>query len=114
MDKIFDLLKDKKQVIKFLLEVIQDSEKQKNGLMKLSESLTREEPNHSIANIAKCVAVTMKDTANRSHTLQNLAIICLIYAQSSDFDKDIAILMNKMGRGEEALRQMFKNKLNGE
>ncbi len=113
MDLLFDLLKDKTKVIAFLLETIQETAKQKEGLAKLSESLTRENPNHSIENIAKCLAVTMKTESKQAQMIQSLATICLVYAQSSSFDSNIGHMMVKMGRGEEALQQMFKNKMEG-
>lgn len=113
MDILFDLLKDKTQVISSLLSTIEETGKQKEGLPKLRESLTRENPNLSLENIAKCVAVTMQTEAKQAAMLQSLATICLVYAQSSSFDSDIAKLMIKMGRGDEAVRQVFKNKMEG-
>ncbi len=113
MDLLLDILKDKKKLIKFLLATIEESQKEKEGLVKLSESLTREEPNLKPENIAKCLAVTMRISAKQSHSIQNLATIALIVCQSSDFDVNVAQMMNKLGRGEEALKQMFDNKLSG-
>ena len=113
MDILLDILKDKSNLITFLLATIQESQKEKEGLLKLTGSLTREDPNLKPENIAKCLAVTMKTTAKQSHTLQQLATICLISCQSSGFDTDVAQMMSKMGRGNEALKQMFENKLNG-
>lgn len=110
MDILLDILKDKKNLIKFLLQTIEESQSEKVGLMKLQESLTREDPNLSPQNMAKCLGVAMKITAKQSHTIQNLAVIALISCQSSGFDGDVAQMMNKLGRGEEALRQMWKNK----
>lgn len=114
MDLLLDLLKDKKTLIKFLLTVIQDSAKEQDGLIRLSESLTRENPNHSPENLAKCTATALKMLSKQNHAIQNLAIIALIQAQSTSFDTDVAIMMNKFGRGDEALQQMFKNKLQGD
>lgn len=110
MDILMNVLKDKKELIKFLLETIQSSQKEKEGLLKLSESLTRSEPNLKIENIAKCLSTTMQISAKQSHTIQSLAVIALIQCQSSDFDVSVAQMLNKMGRGDEALKQMIKNK----
>lgn len=113
MDLIFDLLKDKKTLITFLLNTIEESEKEKAGLLRLSESLTRDTPNLTPENMARCLATTMKVSAKQSNALQNLATIALIQCQSNHFDGDVAQMMIKMGRGNEALQQMFKNKLEG-
>ena len=113
MDILLETLKDKTKLITFLLETIQESQKEKEGLTKLSESLTRENPNLSAENLAKCLATTMKVSAKQSHSIQNLAIISLIVCQSPDFDSDITKMMIKMGRGQEAVQQMWKNKMNG-
>lgn len=108
-----DILKDKTKLIKFLLQTLDESEKTKNGLLKLSESLTREEPNLTLENIAKCLALTMRDTAKQSHVIQSLATIALIQCSSSNFDTDVALVINKLGMGQEALQQMLKNKMAG-
>ena len=106
-----NVLKDKTSLIKFLLETLSETEKEKNGLQILSESLTRENPNISPENMAKCLATTMKISAKQSLRIQNLATIALIQCSSSNFDTDVAMMMNKMGRGHEALQQMMKNKM---
>lgn len=112
MDILLEVLKDKKKLITFLLDTIDKSNTEKEGLLKLSQSLTRDEPNLIVENIAKCIAVTMQITAKQQHAIQQLAIIALIQCQSSDFDVDVAKMLNKLGKGQEALQQMFKNKLN--
>lgn len=114
MDILLEVLKDKKKLIAFLLDTIDKSNTEQNGLLKLSESLSRDEPNLSIENIAHCVAVTMRYTAKQQYTLRQLAIIALIQCQSSSFDVDVAQILNKLGKGKEALQQMLKNKLTEE
>lgn len=113
MDILLNILKDKTALIAFLIKTIEESQTEKEGLGKLCETLTRETPNLSPENMARCLATTMKITAKQSNAIQNLATIALIQAQSSGFDGDVAQMLNKMGRGKEALQQMFKNKMNG-
>jgi|SRR5690606_16019123 len=112
-DVFMDMLKDKAKIIAYLLEVIEKSSREKEGLSMLRESLVRENPNHSVENIARCLATTMKITAKQSEQVSNLALIALVAVQSSDFDSDVVSLLNKLGRGKEAIQQMFKNKLAG-
>jgi len=106
-----NILKDKKELIKFLLSAIENSQREKEGLLKLSESLTRSDPNLKIENIAKCLSVTMRVSAKQSHIIQSLSVIALIQCQSNGFDTDVAQMLNKLGRGDEALNQMLKNKM---
>lgn len=114
MDFLMDILKDKTKLIKFLLDTIQESDREKEGMARMSDSLVRiDQPNDSPANVAKCLATTMKITAKQSHAIQQLAIIALIGCQSSSFDTDVAHMLNKMGKGTDALQQMFKNKMAG-
>ena len=60
---LMDVLKDKTALIKFLNETLDECEKEKRGLAQLAESLTRDDPNLSAANLARCIATTMKVTA---------------------------------------------------
>ncbi len=71
------------------------------GLRKLKDA-----DNHSLK-----VEKLLEIVANQNVQIKNMSLILLVYIQSSDFDVDIAQMLNKMGKGEEALKQMFKNKL---
>jgi len=53
-------------------------------------------------------------TAIQSSQIQALAMIALVSLQSSDFDNQVGEMMNKMGRGEEALQIMLDKKFKGE
>lgn len=112
-DQLMSILKDKKSLISFLINIAAEAQKEQDGLMRLSDSLTREEPNLKPENMAKCVAAVMKVTAKQAHTIQRLSLIALIQAQSSSFDSDLAQMLNKMGKGQEALRAMMEAKLKG-
>lgn len=112
-DSLMAVLKDKKALMKFLIKAIEESTKEKNGLAKLSESLTREEPNLKPENIARCVSTTMLVTAKQSHRLETMAVIALVQCSSKGFDSNIAELLNKLGYGNEALSAMFDNILKG-
>jgi hypothetical protein len=110
---IIDTISDKKQVLKNLLDMIGRNQKQLEGCMKLRESITREDPNHSNANLARCLDVTLAVSAKNSEDILNLAQLILVYSQSSGFTTDMAEMANKMGHGQEALRAMFKAKMEG-
>ena len=50
-------------------------------------------------------------TAIQSDQIGNLAIIALFIVQGGDWDKNVAEVMMRMGRGKEALQAMFNAKL---
>lgn len=111
-EKLLNTLKDKKALLSFLIKAIMESEREIDGLQKMAYTLTREEsPNHSPANMAKCLAVTMKQVAKSCNTIKQLATIALIQCQSDSFDGDVARLLMKMGAGDAALKTMWENKL---
>lgn len=113
MEILLEVLKDKTKLINFLFDTIQKSDFEKNGLLKLSECLNRGGPNLKIESIAKCIETTMSILAKQQHSIQQLAMIALIQCQSSNFDIDVVKMLNKFGKGQEALQHMFKNKMNG-
>lgn len=110
---IIDTISDKKQVLKNLLDIIARNQKQLEGCTKLRESITREEPNHSPANLARCLDVTLAVSAKNSEDIMNIAQLILVYSQSRGFTTDMCELANKLGHGEAALRAMFKAKIEG-
>lgn len=102
MDTIFNLLKNKEEVIKFLLDTIKTSSKMSNGLRKLKDSDNEEFKTEKLLEVV----------ANQSAQIKHLTLLLLCYSQGSNFDVDVAMMLNKMGRGKEVLKHMFENKLN--
>jgi hypothetical protein len=100
MDTIFNLLKNKQDVIKFLLDTIDSNTKASQGIRKLKQN------NNEQFKTEKLLEVV----ANQSIQVKHLTLLLLCYVQGSNFDVDVAQMLNKMGRGEEALKQMMKNK----
>jgi hypothetical protein len=100
---IADMLKDKKDVIKFLLKTIETNSKMTQGLRGLKTSQNEHFKTEKLLEVV----------ANQGEQIKHMSLLLLCYSQGCNFDSDIAIMMNKMGRGEEALKQMFKNKMDG-
>ncbi|EHH01522.1 hypothetical protein [Paraprevotella clara] len=103
--EISDLLKDKSSVLRYILQTITSSQKNAAGLRGMKQ---RGFSNEGM--LEKVIEVT----AIQSEQIQSLALIALVGLQSRDFDSQVAEMMNKMGRGEEALRIMVDKKLKGE
>lgn len=103
MNDLLEILKDKKQVIKFILETIDKNQNACDGIRKISGK----------DNINYKLTKTMEVVANQSLQIKSLSLLLLVYTQSDSFDIDIAKMLAKMGKGDEALKQMFKNKMEG-
>jgi len=114
-DKILKLISDKKSTLMWLMEAADRNFKQYEGCNKLRESISRkEEPNHSQANLIRCLEVSLSVSAKNSQDLMELSQLLLIYIQSDSFSSDVAKMANKMGFGNEALRAMMDAKLKGQ
>lgn len=101
---IVNLLKDKKALLKYILDMITSSEKLSQNLPQLRERGWSEQ-----GMLDKVLEVT----AIQSQQIKHLALIALLTVQSSKFDTSVAEMMMKMGRGEDALKAMFDAKLKG-
>ena len=107
MEKQFDivnLLKDKKALIRYILDMMTSSEK-----FAVNLPLLRKKGWSEKGMLDKVIEIT----AIQSQQIKHLALIALLTVQSSDFDVHVGQVMNKMGRGEEALKAMFDAKLKG-
>ena len=101
---IINLLKDKSALIKYILGMIQSSEKFTVNLPQLREKGWSEQ-----GMLDKVIEIT----AIQSQQIKHLALVALLLVQSRDFDTMVGHMMIKMGRGEEALKAMFDAKLKG-
>ena len=101
---IVNLLKDKKALLKYILDMITSSDKFAQNLPQLRQRGWSEQ-----GMLDKVLEVT----AIQSQQIKHLALIALLTVQSSDFDVHVGQMMNRMGRGEEALKAMFDAKLKG-
>ena len=101
---IVNLLKDKSALIKYLLGMIQSSEKFAVNLPQLREKGWSEQG---------MLDKVIKITAIQSRQIKYLALVALLLVQSSDFDIMVGHMMIKMGRGDEAIKAMFDAKMKG-
>lgn len=101
---IVNLLKDKKALIKYIIDMITSSDKFAQNLPQLRDRGWSEQ-----GMLDKVIEIT----AIQSQQIKHLALVALLVAQSSDFNGHVADMMIKMGRGEDALKAMFDAKLKG-
>jgi len=98
---IVNLLKDKRALIKYILDMITSSEKFSQNLPQLRDKGWSEK-----GMLDKVIEIT----AIQSQQIKHLALIALLLVQSNDFDSMVGHMMIKMGRGDEALRAMMDAK----
>lgn len=101
---IINLLKDKTELVKYIIEMIYSSEKFAVNLPQLRERGWSEQ-----GMLDKVIEIS----AIQSQQIKHLALVALLVVQSRDFDGRVGEMMIKMGRGEEALKAMFDAKLKG-
>jgi len=99
---LMDLLKDKERIIKYIISTLQNADKTYKGLLSMKERGFSDR-----GMLDKVVEVT----AIQTNQIELLSVIALVYMGNSSFDRDVALILNRMGRGEEALQQMLKNKM---
>lgn len=101
---ILNLLKDKTELVKYIIGTIQSSEKFAVNLPQMREKGWSEK-----GMLDKVIEIS----SIQSQQIKHLALVALILVQSDDFDTQVALMLNKMGRGEEALKAMMDAKMKG-
>ena len=99
---ILNLLKDKTALLKYILMMIESSDKFAKNLPELRQRGWSEQ-----GMLDKVLEVS----AIQSAQIKHLALIALLLVQSRNFDSMVGHLLIKMGRGDEALSAMFEAKL---
>ena len=104
MNELIEILKDKSKIIEYLLKTISTNEKISNGLNEINIPEISTE-----GKVGKLLEVVSK----QSLQIRQLSTILLVYTQSKNFDSQIAEIMVKFGKGEEALQIMLNKKMKG-
>lgn len=100
---ILNLLKDKSGLLKYILDMIESSDKFARNLPELRQRGWSEQG---------MLDKVLEISAIQSQQIKHLALIAMLLVQSDDFNSMVAKLMIKMGRGNEALSAMINAKLN--
>ena len=108
---VLDLLKNKPAVIRRALADYELAQKHAAGLRAVAPSLSDD---RGEANVRHQLQTALKVLAAQSEVLQRLLLITLVGVASGDFDGQVTKLANRLGRGSEALRELWKQKLGGD
>lgn len=104
-------LRDKKTATNSVMNDIQTLQSLNKGLTTFIENIETADINKE--NIRQKFRTLMKLSKTQNNIISKLTTLLLVYIQGNSFDRDVAILLNNLGRGEEALKQMLKNKMEG-
>ena len=110
VDLLKGMLKRKRSVIETLAEALDESVRIQKGMSHAKEHVLK---NPSAENISKMLNTTMSTLETQSKTINQLILINLVYASGGDFTGDVVQCLNKLGHGQEALKEMFKQKMEG-
>lgn len=100
--ELMDLLKDKEKVIQYVLNISKNAGKIEDDILSMRKRGYTD--GGMIDKLAEVAAMQTKQ-------IELLSVIALVYMGNISFDRDVALILNRMGRGEEALQQMLENKM---
>jgi hypothetical protein len=108
-EMLMGFLKDKSVVLGQMSSNLVKLSTVNKGLDRLVELLESD----SEVNFRKTALALTKSLQAVSDLTHQNTICLLIYLSGGNFDSDTARLLNKLGFGQEAVRQIFKNKMEG-
>ena len=104
---MWSMLKDKGQILKVLIDDIGHSQTQINGLTKFMEN----SKNWDIEDLQQKLPVAFKVMKKQSITIRAMLAVLMVYVSGGEFDTDVAQVLNKMGHGQEAMREILRQKM---
>ena len=108
-DLMLSMMQNPDHVAKTLFDALELCERSKKGCQKVVENWDKMKENP--ANMEKQLLTAIKVNMGLSDTLMKILILQLAYVGGEQYSSDAAKTLNKMGRGGEAVREMFRQKL---
>jgi len=111
VEQMLGYIRDQEGIIRELIAIMQRCETSKNGLDKfinaVDQGLTS---NEKLGQMLRTVCKVQKE---QSAAIQQLAMGVLVYVRGGNFTTDAAHIACALGKGQEALKEMWKQKLKG-
>lgn len=101
------MLKNKPKVLSEVLSDFDRCRKLVKGMPHASESVSSE----NLLNLEDKLRLTMKVCGEQAAMIEKLIMVLVPYLASSSFDSDAASCLNKLGRGQEALQELMRQKM---
>lgn len=107
-DDFMSLLKNKKAVIKMVVKDLDICRKNELAFSKMVDSLEEGKE----LDYKKVLLAFAKSSKHLNEVSSRLSILAMVYCSGGDFSSDVAKLLANMGHGQEALQELFNQKLN--
>lgn len=108
---LMEMLKGKEHILKTILTDIQTCQKTSAGCSKVDDNWDTISGNPE--DLKKQLRTAIRTNKRLADILQRVIVLQVAYVAGSNFDTDLTMALQKVGKGDEAIRQMFKNKLKG-
>jgi hypothetical protein len=110
-EQLLGFIKNKEVCFRQILDSMQQVETIGRGMDTLIKGLEGADPDKvDMPKVAIGLAKSMRKLAEHSSITSMLA---LVYVGGSNFDTDVATVMSKLGKGSEAMREIWKKKMGG-
>ncbi len=106
-DMFMEMLKNKKRVVEVLLKDIGVCDKNAKAFLKLENLYLQGKE----VNTEKAIKACAKSLRHSNDVNKRLLMLLLVYVSGNNYSGDTAAILNKMGRGQEAVRELFKQKM---
>jgi len=103
-------VKDRDSVLRDMVDVMSTSNKIQQGQQKFKAAL---EKGITPEDGPKIMKTTVRDLSVLAGQIHKLSSVLMLYVMSDDFVPDAAKIASRMGYGEEALKEMFNQKMRG-
>jgi hypothetical protein len=104
-------LKDKPAAMNTLFDDLQRLISLNTGLSKFLTNIDEEEMNEE--NVRQKIRTIMRVVKSQNSMLIKFITLLIAYTQGKNFENDIAVLLQKFGKGDEALEILLDNKSKG-
>ncbi|WP_429565652.1 hypothetical protein [Paraburkholderia sp. MM6662-R1] len=105
------MLKDSERVIATILKDFETSSANMKAFEKLAD-LYRTNPDE--VSTERALAACAKSLRHLNDVNRRMLLLLLVYASGGSYETDTAKVLIKLGRGEDALREMMRKKMGGQ
>ena len=107
---LMSFLKNKTKVAEGLSDAFEQAQSIETGMERLREQIDQYGEDISVPATLSAMTKSMQRLAK---TNKMLTMIVLVYAAGGGFSGDSATMLTRLGKGQEALRELWKQKING-
>ena len=107
-EQLLRYISDKETIVKELMHILGEQQTISNGLSSFTEAI--DDGKVTNKQLGQMIKVLCRGQKSQADAIRNLTMANLIYISGGDFSGDCAIIASKLGKGQEALRAIYKEK----